>query len=64
MNKFTESDVEEAALYYFEQLGYTILGSPDIALGEPGAKRNSYANVVLVHHLPSALIQLNPDLTT
>ena len=25
MSKFTESDVEEAMLYYFEQLGYTVL---------------------------------------
>jgi type I restriction enzyme R subunit len=61
MSKFTESDVEEAALYYFEQLGYTILGSPDIASGKPGAESNSYANGVLIDRLRSALIQFNPD---
>jgi type I restriction enzyme R subunit len=44
MSKFTESDVEEAALYYFEQLGYTVLGGPDIAPGESEAERSSYAN--------------------
>ena len=61
MSKFTESDVEEAALYYFEQLGYTVLGGPDIAPGESGAERSSYADVVLVDRLRSALIRLNPQ---
>lgn len=62
MSKFTESDVEEAALYYFEQLGYTVLGGSDIAPGEPGAERSSYADVVLVDRLRSALIRLNPQI--
>jgi len=35
MSKFAESDVEESALYYFEELGYTILHGPEIAPGEP-----------------------------
>lgn len=48
MSKFTESDVEEAALYYFEQLGYTVLGGSDIAPDESGAERTSYIDVVLV----------------
>ena len=61
MSKFTESDVEEAALYYFEQLGYTVLSGSDIASGEPGAERSSYADVVLVDRLRSALIRLNPQ---
>ncbi|MCY6492815.1 type I restriction endonuclease subunit R [Leptolyngbya sp. GGD] len=61
MSKFTESDVEEAALYYFEQLGYTVLGGSDIAPGEPRAERSSYADVVLVDRLHSALIRLNPQ---
>ncbi|MBD2079878.1 type I restriction endonuclease subunit R [Leptolyngbya sp. FACHB-17] len=59
--KFTESEVEEAALYYFGQLGYTVLGGSDIAPGEPGAERNSHADVVLVDRLRSALVRLNPQ---
>jgi type I restriction enzyme R subunit len=55
MSNFTESDVEEAALYYFEPLGYTVLSGPDIAPGEPGAERSSYADVVLVDHLRELL---------
>lgn len=54
-SKFTESDVEAAALYYFEQLGYTVLGGPDLAPGEPGAERSSYADVVLVDRLRELL---------
>lgn len=56
-----EAMVEEATLYYFEQLGYTVLGGPDIAPGEPGAERSNYADVVLVDRLRSALIWLNPQ---
>ncbi|UBF24171.1 HsdR family type I site-specific deoxyribonuclease [Kovacikia minuta CCNUW1] len=61
MSKFTESDVEEAALYYFEQLGYTVFGGPDIAPGESGAERSNYADVVLGDRLRSALTRLNPQ---
>lgn len=61
MRKFTESEVEETALYYFEQLGYTILSGSDIAPGEPGAERSRYADIVLVDRLRSALARLNPQ---
>lgn len=37
----TESQVEEAALYYLEKLGYTILNGPTIAPDEPTAERDS-----------------------
>lgn len=59
---FTESDVEEAALYYFEQLGYTILGGPDIAPKEPQAERTSYTEVILEGRLRSTLAQINPQI--
>lgn len=62
MSKFTESDVEEAALYYFKQLGYIVIGGPDIAPGEPGAERSSYADIVLVDRLRSTLAQINPQI--
>jgi len=32
--RITESVVEEAALSWFEELGYAVLSGPDIALGE------------------------------
>jgi type I restriction enzyme R subunit len=62
MSKFTESDVEESALYYFEQLGYTILGGGDIALSEPQAERTDYKEVILEGRFRSALAQINPQI--
>lgn len=56
-----ESVVERATLAWFEYLGYLILHGPDIAPGELASERESYAAVVLVERLRSALISLNPD---
>ena len=60
--KFTESDVEEAALFWLGEVGYGYLGGPDIAPGEPAAERESYRDVILAERLHAALAQLNPDL--
>ncbi|QIZ71234.1 type I restriction endonuclease subunit R [Oxynema aestuarii] len=62
MSKFAESDVEESALYYFEQLGYTILHGPDIAPGEPNAERETSGEVILTDRLRHAVAQINPQL--
>jgi type I restriction enzyme R subunit len=58
----TESQVEEAALYYLEQLGYTILNGPTIAPEEPAVERDSYSEVVLTQRLRSALSRINPHI--
>jgi hypothetical protein len=63
MSAFTESVVEEAALEWFEALGYTITGGPSIAPGEPGQERRSYADVVLDGRLREALARLNPTVS-
>jgi type I restriction enzyme R subunit len=62
MNVFTESEVEEAAIYYLENLGYTILNGPTIAPDEPAAERDSYSEVVLTQRLHTALIRINPHI--
>ena len=59
---FTESVVEEAALEWLEEIGYTHIGGPDIAPGEAAAERESYFDVVLAGRLRQALARLNPDL--
>jgi type I restriction enzyme, R subunit len=59
---FIESEVEEAALAWFEGLRYTVLHGPDIALGEAAAERSDYREVVLPQRLQDALARLNPDL--
>ncbi len=56
----TESDVEEAALIWFEELGYGVLNGPDIAPGEPIAERASYGDIILTGRLRSAVARINP----
>ncbi len=63
MTAFTESVVEQAALAWFEALGYTITGGPSIAPGEPGQERRTYADVVLDGRLRDALARLNPTVS-
>ena len=60
--KFTETDVELAALEWLSEVGYSYTGGPEIAPGETDAERESYRDVILVERLRSALAQLNPDL--
>jgi type I restriction enzyme, R subunit len=57
---FAESVVEEAALEWFASLGYSVVGGPSIAPGEPDAERASYEQVVLDARLRDALRRLNP----
>lgn len=56
----TESIVEDAALEWFGELGYAIGHGPHMAPGEGSAERDSFAEVVLVDRLRSALQRLNP----
>lgn len=63
MSGFTESVVEEAALAWFADLGYAVIGGPSIAPGEPAAERRSYAEVVLEGRLREALAGLNPGVS-
>ncbi|HUF10916.1 MAG TPA: type I restriction endonuclease subunit R, partial [Rhodothermales bacterium] len=64
MGGFSESVVEDAAIRWFEALGYEIEHGPEIAAGEPGAERidPSYRDVVLEARLRRALERLNPHL--
>jgi len=43
----TESELEDSALSWFNNLGFEVLNGPDIAPGEPKAKRDDYGQVVL-----------------
>ncbi len=57
---FTESEVEEVALGWFEDLGYGVLHGPDIADDGSTPERTSYSDVVLEGRLRQALTRLNP----
>lgn len=55
-----ESNVEEAALTWFGELGYECAHGPHVAPGEAMAERESFADVVLVVRLRSAMGRINP----
>ena len=57
-----EAIVEEAALGWFQELGYAALPGPQLAPGEPAADRDSFADVVLVGRLRQAIGRLNPTI--
>jgi type I restriction enzyme R subunit len=63
LSGFTESVVEEAALEWFEALGYAVVGGPSIAPGEAAAERRSFSDVVLEGRLREALARLNPTVS-
>jgi len=56
----TESIVEDAALTWFGELGYTIAHGPHMAPGEPAAERDTFGDVVLVGRLRDSIWRLNP----
>src|SRR6266516_3832020 len=57
MARFTESEVEDAALAWLESLGYQVLSGPEIERTDPG-----YRDVILEDPLRKALAILNPGL--
>ncbi|MBP7620060.1 MAG: type I restriction endonuclease subunit R [Gemmatimonadales bacterium] len=59
---FTESEVEEAALGWLEDLGWQVAFGGDIAPDAPSAERVDYGEVVLAGRLRAALTRLNPRL--
>lgn len=57
--KFTESDVEQAAIEWLEAIGYTFLLGPEIAPDMPQSERNSFEDVCLAQRLQAALARIN-----
>ncbi len=61
-NYLTESDVEEAALGWFDSLRYKPIFGPSIAPEETAAERDNYQEVVLERRLRDALADINPTI--
>jgi type I restriction enzyme R subunit len=59
---FTESIIEQAAIDWFTDLGYSYVFGPDIACDGPRPERASYSEVVLPTRLSAALSRLNPSI--
>jgi type I restriction enzyme R subunit len=57
---FTESVIEQTALDWLKDLGYTIVFGNDIAPDEPAAERENYGEVILSARLKDALRRINP----
>lgn len=62
MTKFTESEVEEAALEILSELGYKIIHGPDIAPDGISPERKSYTDVILIERLIDAIDRFNPNI--
>ena len=62
MDTITEAVVEEAALAWLVDLGWSVAHGPDIAPDTPNAERDEYGQVVLERRLRDALAELNPAL--
>ncbi len=62
MTTITEADVEQAALDWLADLGWSVEHGPDIAPETPSAERTDYGQVVLERRLRDALAELNPGL--
>lgn len=65
MGQFTESVVEEAALLWFNRLGYKALAGPEIAFDGARPERKAdafYADVILEGRLRTALQDINPSI--
>ncbi|MFH1743639.1 MAG: hypothetical protein ABIH23_31935 [bacterium] len=52
----TESDIEEAALGWFAELGYTVLHGPDIEPDKQGAERTEFTDPLIPGRLRDALL--------
>lgn len=61
-DKFFESEVEEAALEWFDRIGYKIAFGPDIAHDGKQPERTGYSDVVLRNRCLAMVQKLNPNL--
>jgi len=62
MYNYTESELEQAALQWFEELNYPTVFAPEISPGGDYPERQDYGEVVLSERLRDALERGNPRL--
>lgn len=61
--RFTEAELEETALEWLEEVGYSTVSGSQFDPEQELSSRSSYSDVVLVDHLRNALVNVNPSLT-
>ena len=60
MSHLTESTLEQTALEWLRDLGYSVVFGNEIAPDEPAAERENYSEVILASRLKDALKRINP----
>lgn len=61
-NNFCESQLEEATLEWFQELGYDIAFGPEISPEGDYPEREDYSEVILAERIRQALADFNPEL--
>lgn len=59
---YSESELEQAALEWFADVGYEVTSESDVSPESDNPIRESYSDVVLMDRLLTALERINPDL--
>ena len=62
MTTISESHVEEAAMSWLQELGYSIKTGTDLNPDNPNPERTTYSDVVLITRLKNTIARLNPSL--
>lgn len=62
MTTLNEAQLENIAIEYFQDLGYSYIKGTDIAPGGCVAERGDFTEVVLIHRLRNALARINPSI--
>lgn len=60
--KYTESDLETATLEWFEEVGYQVIGGPDIDPQSDNPERKTFGDVILNDRLHAAITKINPNI--
>ena len=63
-NNFCESQLEEATLEWFEELGYEVVFGPYIAPDGEYSEREDYSDVILNDRVREALARINPKFSS
>lgn len=61
-SNFYESELEQAALEWFEELNYETAFAPEISPGGNYPEREDYSDVILVERLREAMYRINRGL--
>ena len=64
MSGIAESHVEEAALAWLSELGYSTASGLDIGPDGNASERQSYGDILLIDRVRTAIAKLNPSLTS